>query len=80
VSEISLVVKHLTSGGRVCPHIESSEIVHVIQDGVERKPTNTDFDKATFWLMGQGFKPAGIRWLDPTGMIRRRQYTYTKEA
>jgi hypothetical protein len=79
-NEVVLIVKHVTSGGADVPHTDTGEIVEVIQDGETRTPANKDFGVACFWLQRHGYKPTGFKWIDRTGLIRRRRCTYAREA
>lgn len=77
---ITLVVRHRTSGGRI-PTVFSSEIIGVQEDdGEQRSPKSASLNAAICWLMENGYVPDGTAWLDPPGYLRRRKYTYRRQA
>jgi len=77
--EIAIIIRYRTSGGRNNPRISDGEIVQVIRDGTARDPTSTDPEIAYKWLMANDYHPAGFKWVDVAGHVRRRKQTYRKE-
>ena len=79
MKEISLIVQYITSGGRRLPHTDSGKLVEVIQDGKRRKPKTSKVETAYRWLIDNDWEPAGFRWLDKAGLVRRRKQTYRRQ-
>jgi len=81
MTEIALIVRYRTSGGRSIPHtLGDGELVEVAIDGVQRPAKTADVGTAYTWLQAQGFQPAGFQWLDRAGYSRRRKQVYTKRT
>lgn len=81
VTEVMLIIRHRTSGGREIPHtLDDGELVEVSIDGQRRPAKTGDVGAAYRWLQERGFEPAGFTWLDRAGLIRRRRQVYRVKA
>ena len=80
MTEVILIVKFRTTGGRHLPRaLDGGKLVEVEIDGQRRPAKTTMVGTAYNWLQAQGFEPAGFEWMDRAGYIRRRKQTYRKE-
>ena len=77
---INLITKCVTGGAAKVTHIYEETLITVVEDGNKRPATNGDINKATAWLVSQGYTQAAQpRFLGKAATIREREYTFAKE-